>query len=149
MYYSLKYYVILVLLISSFLTACSKNDTPDKAVNEIITAYNNADIETLWNRTLPSNRFAVSKNMIENIDNRDLFDMMGFALNKDNATVDNFTAEEFLYGTFRVILGDKEMELNNIEKVNDNTYTANIKIGEKTAVMPLRKENNMWYMQIE
>ena len=41
------------------------------------------------------------------------------------------------------------MELKSLDKIDDNTYTATILIGEKQAVMPLRKENDKWYMQVE
>ena len=98
---------------------------------------------------MPSDKYAISKNMLENIENRDLFEMMGYVLEKDNVTPDNITAEEYLYGTFKVILGDNEMELKSLDKIDDNTYTATILIGEKQAVMPLRKENDKWYMQVE
>lgn len=138
-----------IIIFSLILSGCSKTDTPEKAVNEIIEAYNTKNIEVFWDRTMPSDKYAISKNMLENIENRDLFEMMGYVLEKDNVTPDNITAEEYLYGTFKVILGDKEMELKSLEKIDDNTYTATILIGEKQAVMPLRKENDKWYMQVE
>lgn len=149
--------IILLLIISfifMFLLGCSNNndnsiDTPEKAVNEIISCYNDGDFNCMWLRVLPKDKYAVSQNLIKNINNSDLFILMGYALNKDNITSDNITSEEYLYGSFKVILGDREMKLENIEQIDNTTYSASIKVGEKTAVMPLKLANNKWYMQIK
>lgn len=147
--------IILMLIISFtfvFLSGCKNNneniDTPEKAVNEIISCYNDGDFNCMWQRVLPKDKYAVSQNLINNINNNDLFILMGYALNKDNLTSDNITSEEYLYGAFKVVLGDREMELENIEQLDNTTYSANIKLGEKTAVMPFKLFNNKWYMQL-
>ncbi len=147
--------IILMLIISftfMFLSGCKKNDTnidtPEKAVNEIISCYNDGDFNCMWQRVLPKDKYVVSQNLINNINNSDLFILMGYALNKDNLTSDNITSEEYLYGAFKVVLGDREMELENIEQLDNTTYSASIKLGEKTAVMPFKLFNNKWYMQL-
>lgn len=130
---------------------CEKDmrESPEHAVEEIIYYYNNGEIHNFWNRILPQDRYSVSKNMIENIYNQDLYVMLGYFLDKDNMTVDNISAEEYLYGIFKVVLGDKSMELINVERIDDNTYTANIRLGEKTAIMPVKFYNDRWYMQLQ
>ena len=75
--------------------------------------------------------------------------MLGYALDKDNMTAENISAEEYLYGIFKVVLGDKSMELINVEQIDENTYNANIRLGEKIAIMPLVLVNNKWYMKIQ
>lgn len=147
--------IILLLIISFtfvFLSGCKNNnkniDTPEKAVNEIISCYNDGDFNCMWQRVLPKDKYAVSQNIINNINNNDLFILMGYALNKDNLTSDNITSEEYLYGAFKVVLGDKDMKLENIEQIDNTTYSASIKLGEKTAVMPFKLFNNKWYMQL-
>lgn len=142
---------LLLICISFLLFSCSSNqsDTPEKAVSEIISCYNNDDINCLWNRIDPKDKYTVSKNMINNINNNDLFILMGYALNKDNLTIDNITAEEYLFASFKIILGDRDMELSDIDKIDETTYSANIKVGEKTAVMPLKLIDNKWYMKLK
>lgn len=147
--------IILLLIISFtfiFLSGCKKNDTnidtPEKAVNEIISCYNDGDFNCMWQRVLPKDKYVVSQNLINNINNNDLFILMGYALNKDNLTSDNITSEEYLYGSFKVVLGDRDMKLENIEQIDNTTYSASIKLGEKTAVMPFKLFNNKWYMQL-
>lgn len=147
--------IILLLIISftfMFLSGCKKNDTnidtPEKAVNEIISCYNEGDFNCMWQRVLPKDKYVVSQNLINNINNNDLFILMGYALNKDNLTSDNITSEEYLYGSFKVVLGDRDMKLENIEQIDNTTYSASIKLGEKTAVMPFKLFNNKWYMQL-
>ena len=41
------------------------------------------------------------------------------------------------------------MELINVERIDENTYNANIRLGEKIAIMPLVLVNNKWYMKIQ
>ena len=64
--------------------------------------------------------------MAANIDNYDLFNIMSYALNKDNITPDNLSSEEYLYGSFKIILGDKDMEFISMEKIDDTTYYADV-----------------------
>ena len=52
---------------------------------------------------LPEERYTVSSYMAANIDNYDLFNIMSYALNKDNITPDNLSSEEYLYGSFKII----------------------------------------------
>ncbi len=142
-------YLLLFIILSIVFTGCSLKESPEKAVNHIIETYNTKNIIEFWERSLPEDRFAVSKSMINNISNTDLFTLMGFALNRDNVTADNITAEEYFYAMFKLVLGSKEMELKNLEKINDNKYNANILVGEKQAVIPLIRENGRWYMKME
>lgn len=144
-------YFLFICMNIILLASCSekKYENPEHAAEEIITYYNTGDIHNFWARTLPKDRYAISKNMVENINNQDLFVMMGYALDKDNMTADNISAEEYLYGIFKVILGDRSMELINVEMIDENTYIANIRLGEKTAVMPLKLLNDKWYIQLQ
>ena len=131
------------------LSGCFNKNSPEYAVNEIIKYYNNGDFMSFWNMVLPEERYAVSSNMVANIENYDLFSLMAYALNKDNVTPDNLSSEEYLYGSFKIILGDKDMELVSLEKIDDTTYTADVKLGEKYAVIPLKLFEGRWYMKIE
>lgn len=147
----MKYTLLIICINFILLSACmnKQEDTPEKAVSEIISCYNNNDIDCFWQRIAPNDKFFVSKNMVDNINNDDLFTLMGYALNKDNLTINNITAEEYLFGSFKVILGDKDMELDKLEKIGETTCFANIKVGEKTAVMPVTFIDNKWYMNIK
>lgn len=149
----IKILYFLIICMGILLAAgCEKDkqrESPEHAVEEIIYYYNNGEIHNFWNRILPQDRYSVSKNMIENINNQDLYVMMGYALDKDNMTAENISAEEYLYGIFKVVLGDKSMELINVEQIDENTYNANIRLGEKIAIMPLVLVNNKWYMKIQ
>lgn len=138
------------LLITQFLivSGCSNKNSPEHAVNEIIEFYNNGDIPAFWNMVLPEERYTVSSYMAANIDNYDLFNIMSYALNKDNITPDNLSSEEYLYGSFKIILGDKDMEFISMEKIDDTTYYVDVKLGEKYAVIPLKLANGRWYMKI-
>ena len=98
---------------------------------------------------VPEDRYAVSSNMAANIDNYDLFSIMAYALNKENITPDNLSSEEYLFGSFKIILGDKDMELVSLEKIDDTTYSASVKLGEKYAVIPLKRVDSRWYMKIK
>ncbi len=145
-----KKLLIFFLLSLQFLVVlgCSDRNSPEYAVNEIIKYYNNGDAVSFWNMVVPEERYAVSSNMAANIDNYDLFSIMAYALNKDNITPDNLSSEEYLYGSFKIILGDKDMEFVSIEEIDDTTYSANVKLGEKYAVIPLKLVDGKWYMKI-
>lgn len=142
--------LIFFLLSLQFLVVlgCSDRNSPEYAVNEIIKYYNNGDALSFWNMVVPEERYAVSSNMAANIDNYDLFSIMAYALNKDNISPDNLSSEEYLYGSFKIILGDKDMEFVSIEEIDDTTYSANVKLGEKYAVIPLKLVDGKWYMKI-
>ncbi len=142
-----KIYFFLIL-ICLFLYGCLLENKPDNTINTIITAYNNGDIITLWDTILPKDKYSVASSMVSNIDNKDLFYIMSSYLNKDNISISNLSAEEYLYGSFRVILGDKDMELATLEKIDATTYQANIKVGEKSVIIPLKLLDDKWYMQI-
>lgn len=146
-----KKLLIFFLLSLQFLVVlgCSDRNSPEYAVNEIIKYYNNGDTVSFWNMVVPEERYAVSSNMAANIDNYDLFSIMSYALNKDNITPDNLSSEEYLYGSFKIILGDKDMEFVSIEEIDDTTYSANVKLGEKYAVIPLKLVDGRWYMKIK
>ena len=131
-----------------FVLGCSDRNSPEYAVNEIIKYYNNGDAVSFWNMVVPEERYAVSSNMAANIDNYDLFSIMSYALKKDNISPDNLSSEEYLYGSFKIILGDKDMEFVSIEEIDDTTYSANVKLGEKYAVIPLKLVDGKWYMKI-
>lgn len=142
----------LLLMIFFIFTGCSTNkqeDTPEKAVNEIISCYNSGDIKCFWDRTLPQDRYNVSRNIISNYHNDDLFIIMSAALGVDNITSDNITMEEYLYGSFKIALGDKDLELINIEKQSDTLYTANLKAGVNTVIMNMKLYNRKWYMALQ
>ena len=128
-----KKLLIFFLLSLQFLVVlgCSDRNSPEYAVNEIIKYYNNGDAVSFWNMVVPEERYAVSSNMAANIDNYDLFSIMSYALKKDNISPDNLSSEEYLYGSFKIILGDKDMEFVSIEEIDDTTYSANVKLGEK------------------
>lgn len=145
-----KKLLIFFLLSLQFLVVlgCSDRNSPEYAVNEIIKYYNNGDAVSFWNMVVPEERYAVSSNMAANIDNYDLFSIMAYALNKDNISPDNLSSEEYLYGSFKIILGDKDMEFVSIEEIDDTTYSANVKLGEKYAVIPLKLVDGKWYMKI-
>lgn len=145
-----KKLLIFFLLSLQFLVVlgCSDRNSPEYAVNEIIKYYNNGDAVSFWNMVVPEERYAVSSNMAANIDNYDLFSIMSYALKKDNITPDNLSSEEYLYGSFKIILGDKDMEFVSIEEIDDTTYSANVKLGEKYAVIPLKLVDGKWYMKI-
>lgn len=145
-----KKLLIFFLLSLQFLVVlgCSDRNSPEYAVNEIIKYYNNGDAVSFWDMVVPEERYAVSSNMAANIDNYDLFSIMAYALNKDNITPDNLSSEEYLYGSFKIILGDKDMEFVSIEEIDDTTYSANVKLGEKYAVIPLKLVDGKWYMKI-
>lgn len=134
-----------VLIFSS----CSNKNSPEYAVNEIIKYYNSGDISSFWNMVLPEERYSVSSNMVSNIENYDLFSIMAYALNKDNITPDNLSSEEYLYGSFKIILGDKDMELVSIDMIDDTTCSAYVKLGEKNAVILLKLFEGSWYMKIK
>lgn len=140
------YFIFIMLFLLLF--GCFNHQTPENAIKHIIAYYNNNDIEAFWNMVLPEDRYAVFKNMASNIDNYDLFCIMGYALNRDSITLDNLTAEEYLFGSFKIILGDKEMELINLEKIDDTSYSANVKLRERRAIIPLNFSNGKWYMRI-
>lgn len=146
-----KKLLIFFLLSLQFLVVlgCSDRNSPEYAVNEIIKYYNNGDAVSFWNMVVPEERYAVSSNMAANIENYDLFSIMSYALNKDNITPDNLSSEEYLYGSFKIILGDKDMEFVSIEEIDDTTYSANVKLGEKYAVIPLKLVDGRWYMKIK
>ncbi|MDT3693055.1 MAG: hypothetical protein ROM03_01470 [Mucispirillum sp.] len=145
-----KKLLIFFLLSLQFLvvSGCSDRNSPEYAVNEIIKYYNNGDAVSFWNMVVPEERYAVSSNMAANIDNYDLFSIMSYALKKDNISPDNLSSEEYLYGSFKIILGDKDMEFASIEEIDDTTYSANVKLGEKYAVIPLKLVDGKWYMKI-
>ena len=145
-----KKLLIFFLLSLQFLVVlgCSDRNSPEYAVNEIIKYYNNGDAVSFWNMVVPEERYAVSSNMAANIDNYDLFSIMSYALKKDNISLDNLSSEEYLYGSFKIILGDKDMEFVSIEEIDDTTYSANVKLGEKYAVIPLKLVDGKWYMKI-
>ena len=145
-----KKLLIFFLLSLQFLVVlgCSDRNSPEYAVNEIIKYYNNGDAVSFWNMVVPEERYAVSSNMAANIDNYDLFSTMSYALKKDNISPDNLSSEEYLYGSFKIILGDKDMEFVSIEEIDDTTYSANVKLGEKYAVIPLKLVDGKWYMKI-
>lgn len=145
-----KKLLIFFLLSLQFLVVlgCSDRNSPEYAVNEIIKYYNNGDAVSFWNMVVPEERYAVSSNMATNIDNYDLFSIMSYALKKDNISPDNLSSEEYLYGSFKIILGDKDMEFVSIEEIDDTTYSANVKLGEKYAVIPLKLVDGKWYMKI-
>lgn len=145
-----KKLLIFFLLSLQFLVVlgCSDRNSPEYAVNEIIKYYNNGDAVSFWNMVVPEERYAVSSNMAANIDNYDLFSIMSYALKKDNISPDNLSSEEYLYGSFKIILGDKDMEFVSIEEIDDTTYSANVKLGEKYAVIPLKLVDGKWYMKI-
>lgn len=145
-----KKLLIFFLLSLQFLVVlgCSDRNSPEYAVNEIIKYYNNGDAVSFWNMVVPEERYAVSSNMAANIDNYDLFSIMSYALKKDNISPDNLSSEEYLYGSFKIILGDKDMEFVSIEEIDDTTYSANVKLGEKYAVIPLKLVYGKWYMKI-
>lgn len=142
----LSFLLIILFLVFS---GCSNKNSPEHAVNEIINYYNNGDVSSFWNMVVPEEKYAVSSNMAANIDNYDLFSIMAYALNKDNITPDNLSSEEYLYGSFKIILGDKDMELVSLEKMDDTTYYASVKLGEKYAVIPLMCIDSKWYMKIK
>lgn len=142
----LSFLLIILFLVFS---GCSNKNSPEHAVNEIINYYNNGDVSSFWNMVVPEEKYAVSSNMAANIDNYDLFSIMAYALNKDNITPDNLSSEEYLYGSFKIILGDKDMELVSLEKMDDTTYYASVKLGEKYAVIPLKCIDSKWYMKIK
>lgn len=146
-----KKLLIFFLLSLQFLVVlgCSDRNSPEYAVNEIIKYYNNGDAVSFWNMVVPEERYAVSSNMAANIDNYDLFSIMSYALKKDNISPDNLSSEEYLYGSFKIILGDKDMEFVSIEEIDDTTYSANVKLGEKYAVIPLKLVDGRWYMKIK
>ena len=75
--------------------------------------------------------------------------MIAPVLDKDNVSPDNISAEEYIYGSFRIILGDKDMELIKLNKISDSLYYADIKTGEKQIIMPLKYFNGSWYMSIK
>ena len=145
-----KKLLVFFLLSLQFLVVlgCSDRNSPEYAVNEIIKYYNNGDAVSFWNMVVPEERYAVSSNMAVNIDNYDLFSIMSYALKKDNISPDNLSSEEYLYGSFKIILGDKDMEFVSIEEIDDTTYSANVKLGEKYAVIPLKLVDGKWYMKI-
>lgn len=145
-----KKLLIFFLLSLQFLVVlgCSDRNSPEYAVNEIIKYYNNGAAVSFWNMVVPEERYAVSSNMAANIDNYDLFSIMSYALKKDNISPDNLSSEEYLYGSFKIILGDKDMEFVSIEEIDDTTYSANVKLGEKYAVIPLKLVDGKWYMKI-
>lgn len=145
-----KKLLVFFLLSLQFLVVlgCSDRNSPEYAVNEIIKYYNNGDAVSFWNMVVPEERYAVSSNMAANIDNYDLFSIMSYALKKDNISPDNLSSEEYLYGSFKIILGDKDMEFVSIEEIDDTTYSANVKLGEKYAVIPLKLVDGKWYMKI-
>ena len=145
-----KKLLIFFLLSLQFLVVlgCSDRNSPEYAVNEIIKYYNNGDAVSFWNMVVPEERYAVSSNMAANIDNYDLFSIMSYALKKDNISPDNLSSEEYLYGSFKIILGDKDMEFVSIEEIDDTTYSANVKLGEKYAVIPLKLVDGKWYLKI-
>lgn len=146
-----KKLLIFFLLSLQFLVVlgCSDRNSPKYAVNEIIKYYNNGDAVSFWNMVVPEERYAVSSNMAANIDNYDLFSIMSYALNKDNISPDNLSSEEYLYGSFKIILGDKDMEFVSLEKIDDTTYSVSVKLGEKYAVIPLKLVDGKWYMKIK
>lgn len=146
-----KKLLIFFLLSLQFLVVlgCSDRNSPEYAVNEIIKYYNNGDAVSFWNMVVPEERYAVSSNMAANIENYDLFSIMSYALKKDNISSDNLSSEEYLYGSFKIILGDKDMEFVSIEEIDDTTYSANVKLGEKYAVIPLKLVDGRWYMKIK
>lgn len=146
-----KKLLVFFLLSLQFLVVlgCSDRNSPEYAVNEIIKYYNNGDAVSFWNMVVPEERYAVSSNMAANIDNYDLFSIMSYALKKDNISPDNLSSEEYLYGSFKIILGDKDMEFVSIEEIDDTTYSANVKLGEKYAVIPLKLVDGRWYMKIK
>lgn len=143
-----KFCYIFIFIIIFLFYGCSSN-TPEYAVNNIISAYNNKDIESFWNNILPDDRYTVSSSLISNINNQDLFYMIAPVLDKDNVSPDNISAEEYIYGSFRIILGDKDMELIKLNKISDSLYYADIKTGEKQIIMPLKYFNGSWYMSIK
>lgn len=142
----LSFPLIILFLVFS---GCSNKNSPEYAVNEIIKYYNNGDVLSFWNMVVPEEKYAVSSNMAANIDNYDLFSIMAYALNKDNITPDNLSSEEYLYGSFKIILGDKDMEFVSLEKIDDTTYYGSVKLGEKYAVIPLKLVDGKWYMKIK
>lgn len=142
----LSFHLIILFLVFS---GCSNKNSPEYAVNEIIKYYNNGDVLSFWNMVVPEEKYAVSSNMAANIDNYDLFSIMAYALNKDNITPDNLSSEEYLYGSFKIILGDKDMEFVSLEKIDDTTYYGSVKLGEKYAVIPLKLVDGKWYMKIK
>lgn len=142
----LSFHLIILFLVFS---GCSNKNSPEYAVNEIIKYYNNGDVLSFWNMVVPEEKYAVSSNMAANIDNYDLFSIMAYALNKDNITPDNLSSEEYLYGSFKIILGDKDMEFVSLEKIDDTTYYGSVKLGEKYAVIHLKLVDGKWYMKIK
>ena len=142
----LSFHLIILFLVFS---GCSNKNSPEYAVNEIIKYYNNGDVLSFWNMVVPEEKYAVSSNMAANIDNYDLFSIMAYALNKDNITPDNLSSEDYLYGSFKIILGDKDMEFVSLEKIDDTTYYGSVKLGEKYAVIPLKLVDGKWYMKIK
>lgn len=144
--------IVLSFLLSTLVlvfSGCSDKNSPEYAIDEIIKLYNNGDAFSFWNMVVPEDRYAVSSNMAANIENYDLFSIMAYALNKDNITPDNLSSEEYLYGSFKIILGDKDMEFVSLEKIDDTTYSASVQLGEKYAVIPLKLVDGRWYMKIK
>ncbi len=145
-----KVFLVITLSIQFLIfSGCSNRSSPEYTVNEIIKYYNSGDAVSFWNMVLPEDRYRVSSNMVANIKNYDLFDLMAYALNKDNISPDNLSSEEYLYGCFKIILGDKDMELVSLEEIDETTYSASVKLGEKYAVIPLKLLYGKWYMKIK
>lgn len=145
-------FILLIFILNFYVLAgCkdNKKESPERAVSDIILCYNNEDIMCFWQHIYPKDRYSVSQNIIANINKPDLFTILGYALHKDNVTSDNISAEEYIYGSFKIILGDKEMELSEIEVIDEYNAQAVIKMGEKTAIMPVINDNGKWYIRLK
>ena len=145
-----KIFFCFIFILQFFVVSgCTSQNSPEYAINNIIKVYNSGDMLSFWEMVVPEERYIVSSNMVANIENNDLFSLLSYVLNKDNITSDNLSSEEYLYGSFKIILGDKDMELVSLEMIDESTYSANVKVGEKYAVIPLKMVEGKWYMKIK
>lgn len=143
-----KFIVTLILLF--LYSGCSYfQDTPEYAVKNIIDAYNSKNFDYLWENTLPESRNIISKNMLDNQNNSQLYYMISSLFEKDNITYDNITEKEYLYSILKLSIGTKDLELKKLVEESPEKWTAFIKSGANEVIMPIVRKNDKWLMVIK
>lgn len=146
-FYKLTSLFIIILTISS----CQMyKESPTDAIHEIITAFNNADYETLWNRTVNSDQDAIADELKERKKNHDMqfYRIISYTLNSKDIDINSITNQQYLYILLKQIAHDNNIFLENIKKISSKVYAAKINTGDDSYNLPLIYIKGKWYMQL-
>ena len=140
------FYLFFIMILFA---GCSHySEQPRAVINEIITAYNTGDYESLWIRTLEVDKIALTEDFNNNKDNYEFLTMMLYTLKLNRRPLDEISKGQYLYGLFKMVVGDEKMVFDHFNKKSKNILIAVIKIGSKEYNMPLVYEKEKWFMKV-